>query len=377
MPAKTSDSILKHVERLRSTRRLQKKYQTDRFRPVRKVASPPAKSTPPSRPASRVPSTMSTIQSTSCASRTERSVQAHIERISRSRSGSPSATVVSLKVTPVQPLSAKSRSLSNGMVAPATAMGWANDLDLRVLDHKLEKLSVAPLKVVVVVRTKEVSARKSTTEEALARKSCLCPIVFQAKSKKKVLIPEYGGYNVHRVRPFDRNSAPNEVLTHSEFHIKQPTWFNPRDEVEYASVYLPHPAGDDRELRWPPPLHNGPLLPGARCPASYCRDCFRKTRLGVQGIRYRSQQASHWCKSCTEDREKFMTWFNPVLDYDGEEDHKDNYPINKKGRHPKRDCYYVNVGELRDRILFRRQYFDDDTLEEEILTRLPSDSCGV
>jgi hypothetical protein len=103
MPKKTEDSILKHIERvsfssfsyynyvvanlncdrqLRKTRSAQATYKTtSAFAKSKPAVSTPAQSRPASRPVSRVPSTSSSTSSSSAA-RTERSVDAHIERVS-------------------------------------------------------------------------------------------------------------------------------------------------------------------------------------------------------------------------------------------------------------------------------------------------------
>ncbi|KAE8446557.1 hypothetical protein EG329_011889 [Mollisiaceae sp. DMI_Dod_QoI] len=267
MPRKTGNSILAHVERLRKVREAQATYKTSTA--FKKPAPKPAQLRPASRPVSRVPSTTSTLSSSSSrVARTERSVEAHIERVSRARvksspiSSSRPSPVNSRKVSPIQPLQVKKR-------LPV--------VDLAQVSDSLAELSIQPL---------SVAPRVPTLRSCLKTEAALKP--------KVVHFVEYGGWNLHGIRTFQPDSPPNTFIPPSDAEILQPLHRQVGD-VYPGSYRL---VGQTSQIRWPPP-DDGPSrrgydsLPPSRCPL-----CAKAAARGTSRIRYRPQQVSVWCSAC-------------------------------------------------------------------------------
>jgi hypothetical protein len=217
--------------------------------------------------------------------------------------------VTSRRVSPVtQPLIIRKRS------AP---------VDLAHVDNKLARLSVAPL--ALALKTKPV---------VLAVRSCL-KITASARAAKSVRFVNYGGWNIHRIRAFQPDTAPNTFIQLTDAVLCHPTaWGRDKGPVYPGnySIVLP-----DKEIRWPPPDHDGPIR-RATIP-SRCLTCAQVAAQGTPHIRYRPVQVSVWCQDCLADPAR-RPYYVPPLDDDGDDDYLDTCP----GPHNKtpQECQYYS-----------------------------------
>ncbi|KAK0122843.1 hypothetical protein ONS96_009873 [Cadophora gregata f. sp. sojae] len=288
---KTEDSILKHVERLRKVQAAKSTYKTSTFKTASKVAQP----RPVSRPASRVPSsTHSTVSSSSSVARTDSSIDAHIQRITKARESRPnssrSSPATSRRVTPTQPLLITKKMVS------------AN-VDLTTVDSKLAELSVAP---------SPAQARKPSVP---GKPSCLKKATA-GKSTKSVHFVEYGGWLNHYIRVFISDSAPNSFIP------------DPRS-LDYTSL-RPPPKTEDSctnyklqssslEICWPPE-HREPSFigyPGA--PPSSCLACRDAASKGTPHTRSHANMQSLFCKDCMDTPAR-RPFFTPAIEIGDDDD---------------------------------------------------------
>lgn len=145
-----------------------------------------------------------------------------------------------------------------------------------------------------------------------------------------------GGWNIHQVKAFQPDSTPNTVLPLDQADLLQPTFRGRQKGPVYDGSY--QLVVPDREIRWPPPEHDGPVTNGSRtAPPSACRSCARAAAEGSSLIRYRPQQVSVWCSTCMSDPGR-RPYYVPALDDDGEDDHLDTC----QGPHyHAEDCQYL------------------------------------
>lgn len=293
---------------LQRTRKAQATFKTATAF-AKPAASRPAPSRPVSRPSSRVPSTSSSTSSSSVA-RTDRSIDAHIERITKARRSPTSSArpspVTSRKVSPVQPLLIKKKP---------------HPVDLARIDDKLAHLSVAPL----VARSKPMVP---------TLRSCL-KTSATATSSKSVRFINYGGWNIHSVRAFQPDSRPNTFIPLPEADLLQPTQRGRQCGPVYAGNYqlvLPN-----QEIRWPPSEPEEPDFHGESSP-SRCRSCARAAARRTPAIRYLPNPVSVWCDECMANPAK-RPHFSPPLDYHGEHDYLDTCP--GPHHHTQDTCQYM------------------------------------
>ncbi|KAF8852539.1 hypothetical protein BDZ45DRAFT_763792 [Acephala macrosclerotiorum] len=315
MPKKTESSILAHVERLRRTRTAQSTYKTSTA--FKKPTPKPAMTQPRpiSRPASRVPSaTSDTSSSSSRLVRHEKSIEAHVSRVSRARektspvSSARPTPSSSRKVSPLQPLQIKKR--------PA--------VDLAQLDESLARLSVLPLAVV---------------PKLPALRSCLK--TSAAIGRKAVHFVEYGDWNLHGIRTYQPDSPPNTFFSPFDAEISEPS-------IHARSHGVVHPGSyalvrqTEQQIRWPPPDHDGPVRPGYdSMPPSCCRACAKVAARGTSQIRYRPQQVSVRCSACMESTARLPS-YSPALDDDGRDDDEDDCPNSIHHHYPETCAYFRN-----------------------------------
>lgn len=234
-------------------------------------------------------------------------------QIAQARAKSPtsarSSPATSRKVTPTQPLLIKKQVRAT--------------VDLAQVDEQLARLSVAPLAV------------KASTPKAPALRSCLRSSTAASSTKpRQVRFVEYGGWNIHGVKAFAPDSAPSTLLSLDDVTLIQPTQGGRQRGPVYDGSYslvLP-----DREIRWPPPEHDGEVFEGRPQPS--CRACAMAASRGTPTIRYQTNMQSIWCSECLSapDRRPFFT---PALDLGDDDDFLDQCPGEKHHRHPE-TCHY-------------------------------------
>ncbi|EKD13451.1 uncharacterized protein L3040_002691 [Drepanopeziza brunnea f. sp. 'multigermtubi'] len=316
--SKTEASILKHVERLRKVKAAQSTYKTSVFKAVSKPAQP----RPVSRPASRVPSSSSSSgvsSSSSRSARTEDSINAHIQRVAKARAKSPasarSSPATSRKVTPIQPLLIKKQ-------ARAT-------VNLAEVDNDLARLSVAPLAV------------KASKPEVPVLRSCLRSSTAARSTKpRQVRFVDYGGWNIHGVKAFIPDSAPNSFVSLSDVDLLQPTQSGRQRGPVYDGNYSLAKPG--HEIRWPPPTHDGEVFEGYEgYPPQSCRACAMAASKGTPTTRYHANMQSIWCGECLSDPGR-RPYFVPALDLDGD-DSLDRCPGGKHNHHHQTCQYFTSA----------------------------------
>ncbi len=93
-------------------------------------------------------------------------------------------------------------------------------------------------------------------------------------SKKYIDSDSLGGWNIHQVKAFQPDSTPNTVLPLDQADLLQPTIRGRQKGPVYDGSY--QLVVPDREIRWPPPEHDGPVTNESRtAPPSACRSCVR------------------------------------------------------------------------------------------------------
>ncbi|CZR56395.1 uncharacterized protein PAC_06283 [Phialocephala subalpina] len=328
MPKKTESSILAHVERLRKTRDAQATYKTSTAfkKPTPKPATTLSRSI--SRPTSRVPSATSDTSSlTSRLDRREKSINAHVSRVSRAREKTSPVSSArptpsnSRKVSPIQPLQIKKR--------PA--------VDLAQLDESLAQLSIAPLAV---------------APQLPALRSCLK--TSAAVERKAVHFVEYGGWNLHGIRTYQPDSAPNTFIPSFDAEISEPSIHARSRGPVHPGIYA-LVGQTEQQIRWPPPDHDSPVRPGYdSMPPSSCQACAKAAARGTSRIRYRPQQVSVWCSACMESTAR-LTRYSPALDDDGQDDDQDVCP-NTQHHHYPDTCAYLRNGVVANILWLYAQY---------------------
>ncbi|KAG0651806.1 hypothetical protein D0Z07_1104 [Hyphodiscus hymeniophilus] len=302
MPKKTESSIVKHVERLRKTRESQAASKTATASKPKVAVSKPVQSR--SAPGPRIPSTVSSSSSSSVA-RNDVSIDKHVKRITSAREKRSPAT------SP-RPSPATSRKVSPLLITKKCAIV----VDPAQVAERLSSLTVAPLR------------RKDTSPKVPTLRSCLKTVASAVD--KHVRFEEIGGWNVHGLRAFQQDSAPNTFLSLAEATLSQPTPFEIRGDMlleegrPSRTKGLCHPGNyvlrGGRELRWPPPENDFPVKDCYLLPR--CIACAQQAARGSPLTRYLPGPVSVRCSDCMSDPSKRLE-FSPALDHNGEEDDLD------------------------------------------------------
>ncbi|KAH6707573.1 hypothetical protein BKA61DRAFT_697200 [Leptodontidium sp. MPI-SDFR-AT-0119] len=284
---KTEDSILKHVERLRKVQAAKSTYKTSAFKTASKVAQPVSR--PVSRPTSRVPSTHSVVSSSpSSVARTDSSIDAHIQRITKARASRPnsarSSPATSRRVTPTQPLLIKKKMV-------------LAKVDLTTVDSKLAKLSVAP------------SPAQADKPSIPGLRSCL-KNTLAGKLVKSVRFVEYGGWLRHGIRVHLPDSRPTSFISDPR-RLDQSLLRPPPTRGDSNSNYsLLSPS---EEICWPPQPWDPSFIGYPGVPPSSCLSCRLTASRGTPHTRSHANMQTIMCSECMSlpDRRKY---FYPALD---------------------------------------------------------------
>jgi hypothetical protein len=119
--------------------------------------------------------------------------------------------------------------------------------------------------------------------------------------KKYVDSDFLGGWNIHQVKAFQPDSPPNTVLPLDQADLFQPTFRGRQKGPVYDGSY--QLVVPDREIRWPPPEHDGPVTNGSRtAPPFPCRSCvspnfFKFCSLVCSNVQKSLEHSSAHCSS--------------------------------------------------------------------------------
>ncbi|PVH83027.1 hypothetical protein DL98DRAFT_569890 [Cadophora sp. DSE1049] len=283
--------LLIATEQLRKVQAAKSTYKTSTFKTASKVAQP----RPVSRPASRVPSsTHSTVSSSPSVARTDSSIDAHIQRITRARESRPnssrSSPATSRRVTPTQPLLVTKKTVS------AT-------VSLTTVDSKLAELSVAP------------SPAQAKKPSVPGKPSCLKK-ASAGKSTKSVHFVEYGGWLNHFIRVSTSDSAPNLFIP--DPRSLDYTLLRPPSETEDSCTDYKLQSSS-LEICWPPEHRDPSFIRYSGAIPSSCLACRDAASKRTPHTRSHANMQSLFCTDCmnTPARRPFFT---PAIEIGDDDD---------------------------------------------------------
>ncbi|KAE9370714.1 hypothetical protein N431DRAFT_468741 [Stipitochalara longipes BDJ] len=267
----------------------------------------PAQSATPS--VSRRPLVPTTVPASSMPKKTEDSIQKHVERLRKTRAATTTyktAPTFSKSKPAVLP-PARSRPVPASAPVPRPVPASSP-----CIVSTLSALSLSASRTERPINNIERRA-------APALRSCLKSSRTK-RAPRSVRFIKYGAYNIHRIVAFEPDSAPTSFLALKDADIIPPIDARTTGPMHiYENTYrllLP-----DRQLRLPPPDHDGPVRTGSTDPPR-CRPCARVAGRGTRLFRTRPGMQSVWCTGCISDPDK-RCYYVPALVDKGEDDHLD------------------------------------------------------